>query len=197
MLIKIIVKLLIFPVAYMVGIFLYQSEYFPKGRFFQNWHSSGWQWVLPDFLGRILFGRNKGIPWPTSPFARIGRNIEFDPYDLDNFQSPGTYFQTWDAKIVIGKGTDIAQNCGLITSNHNVYDLSLRGKVGNIVIGRWCWIGMNSIILPGVCLGDHTIVGAGSVVTHSFPEGFCVIAGNPAKIIKMLSPERFCEEENR
>ena len=49
---------------------------------------------------------------------------------------------------------------------------------------------MNSIILPNVTLGDFTIVGAGSVVTKSFPEGYCVIAGNPAKIIKQLDKEK-------
>lgn len=42
---------------------------------------------------------------------------------------------------------------------------------------------MNSILLPGVCLGNNTIVGAGSVVTKSFPEGNCVIVGNPARKI--------------
>ncbi|MBS7109518.1 MAG: hypothetical protein KH076_09760 [Streptococcus sp.] len=45
---------------------------------------------------------------------------------------------------------------------------------------------MNSVILPGVILGDHTIVGAGAVVTHSFPDGYCIIGGNPARIIKAL-----------
>jgi acetyltransferase-like isoleucine patch superfamily enzyme len=53
-----------------------------------------------------------------------------------------------------------------------------------ITLGISCWVGMNSVILPGVSLGDHTIVGAGSVVTKSFPDGFCVIAGNPAKLIR-------------
>ena len=48
---------------------------------------------------------------------------------------------------------------------------------------------MNSMILPGVELGPRTVVGAGSVVTKSFPEGDCVIAGNPAKIIKKLGTE--------
>jgi acetyltransferase-like isoleucine patch superfamily enzyme len=40
--------------------------------------------------------------------------------------------------------------------------------------------------MPGVVLGDFTIVGAGAVVTKSFEEGYCVIAGNPAKIIRQL-----------
>lgn len=42
------------------------------------------------------------------------------------------------------------------------------------------------MILPGITLGDNTIVGAGSVVTKSFPEGNCIIAGNPAKKIRDL-----------
>jgi len=43
--------------------------------------------------------------------------------------------------------------------------------------------------MPNVNLGDYTIVGSGAVVTKSFPDGFCVIAGNPAKIIKKLKKE--------
>jgi len=56
----------------------------------------------------------------------------------------------------------------------------------DVYIGDYCWIGANAVILLGVHLGPHTIVGAGSIVTKSFPEGYCVIAGNPAKIIKKL-----------
>ena len=45
---------------------------------------------------------------------------------------------------------------------------------------------MNPVLLPGVILGDNTIVGAGSIETKSFPDGHCVIAGNPAKFIKHI-----------
>lgn len=55
-----------------------------------------------------------------------------------------------------------------------------------IVIGDNCWIGEGTSILKGVTLGDNVIVGANSVVTHSFKSN-CVIAGVPAKIIKNLT----------
>ncbi len=45
---------------------------------------------------------------------------------------------------------------------------------------------MNAVILPGVTLGDHTVVGAGAIVTKSFPDGHCIIAGNPAKEIRKI-----------
>ncbi len=58
-------------------------------------------------------------------------------------------------------------------------------QVGEVRIGKYSWIG----ILPNVVLGDFTVVGAGSVVTKSFQDGYCVIAGNPARIIKKLNFE--------
>lgn len=112
-------------------------------------------------------------------------NIDFHPDDLNNFQSFGIYYQAI-GRITIGKGSYIAPNVGLITANHDITNLDLHTEPKPIVLGEKCWIGMNSVVLPGVILGDHTIVGAGSVVTKSFPEGNCVIAGNPAKIIKEI-----------
>lgn len=50
---------------------------------------------------------------------------------------------------------------------------------------------MNSVITAGVTLGPRTIVAAGAVVTKSFPDGFCVLAGVPAKIIKILDKDKF------
>ncbi len=50
---------------------------------------------------------------------------------------------------------------------------------------------MNSTILPGVEIGNNTVVAAGSVVTKSFPDGNCIIGGVPAKKIKELDPAAF------
>lgn len=134
------------------------------------------------------FGRNKGVRWPASGRVVITHpeNIVFSPDDLHIFQTYGTYFQAIDAKIIFGKGVYIAPNVGLITANHDVNNLDQHCSGKDIKLEDSCWVGMNSVILPGVHLGKHTIVGAGSVVTKSFPDGNCVIAGNPAKIIKRI-----------
>lgn len=59
------------------------------------------------------------------------------------------------------------------------------GEAGETVIGNNVFIGMNSIILMGTKIGNNVIVGAGSVVSGEIPDN-CVIAGNPAKIIRSL-----------
>ena len=182
--------------CYLVGLLLgkimYSKEYFPKGKWFESWKSLGWQWILPDFWCRVMNHRHRGIKWPVSPYTNIGGiNISFDPNDLNIFQATGAYFQSHDAHLHIGRGTHIAQGVGMITSNHDVYDLEKRSGMADVIIGNYCWLGMNSIVLPGVVLGDHTIVGAGSVVTHSFQEGYCVVVGNPAHKIKDLDKSKF------
>lgn len=165
----------------------YDSRYL-KGRWFENWKSLGWQWAARDIFHRFLSLNHVGCPWPVSPDVICNHNIEFDVDDLNNFNSnKGCYYQAFAGKIVIGKGTYIAPNVGIITANHDLNNLDEHQPGKDVHLGEKCWIGMNSIILPGVTLGDHTIVGGGSVVTKSFPEGNCVIAGNPAKVIRKLT----------
>jgi acetyltransferase-like isoleucine patch superfamily enzyme len=57
-----------------------------------------------------------------------------------------------------------------------------------VVLKRGCWVGANSIILPGVSVGENSVIGAGSVVTRSVPARV-LVAGNPAKIIRAFKLE--------
>jgi acetyltransferase-like isoleucine patch superfamily enzyme len=171
------------PIAYVV----FDRRYI-RGRYFDK-QVIGWVWVFRSIVVQKLIGFNRSSPWPVSPLIRVSypRSIVFDPDDLNNFQTFGCYFQgNANAKIIIGKGTYIAPNVGLITANHDPCNLDEYLPAEDIRLGKSCWIGMNSVIMPGVTLGDHTVVAAGSVVSHSFIEGNCIIGGVPAKFIKPL-----------
>lgn len=169
------------------GRVFYDQEYI-KGKHFTD-NGAGARWILQSWYSQKIGGINADVPWPVSPRVAVvnPKNIVFDSDDMQIFHTYGTYYQAINAKIIIGKGVYIAPNVGLITTNHDINNLDKHGEGKNIVIMDKCWIGMNSIILPGVTLGTNTVVGAGSVVTKSFSEGYCIIAGNPAKIIKGIT----------
>lgn len=181
-------------IANTIGRLVYPSKVF-KGRHFKSFKSPGWGWVSRGIWQQKVLGYNRYIKFPVSFRSVVSsNNIEFDYNDLNNFQHFGCYFQNFGGKIILGKGTYVAPNVGIITANHDFYNLDKHTDSKNVIIGADCWIGMNSMLLPGVELGDNTIVGAGSVVTKSFEDGNCVIAGNPAKKIKDL--ERRNNNEN-
>jgi acetyltransferase-like isoleucine patch superfamily enzyme len=141
------------------------------------------------FFQKIL-GFNHRAYWPvhfTSVVSGV-KNI-YAGVDTAPGYSPGCYIQGL-GKVYIGDYTQIGPNVGIISANHDVYNSRHHQLGEEIRIGKYCWIGMGSVVLPGVVLGDFTIVGAGSVVTKSFPDGYCVIAGNPAKIISFLDKDK-------
>lgn len=91
----------------------------------------------------------------------------------------------------IGNDVRLAQNVVLSGLNHNYQDInSPIHKQGvstlPIVIEDESWIGANVVVVPGVTIGKHCIVAAGSVVTKSMPS-YSVIAGNPAKVLKQYN----------
>lgn len=89
-------------------------------------------------------------------------------------------------KITIGDGATIARGVKIYDGDaHKIIDKN--GNVLNppkeITIGKHVWIGVNSVILKGVTIGDGAIIGAGSVVTRDVP-AYAMVAGNPAVVIK-------------
>lgn len=176
---------------YIVGniwtLFIYDRKYL-GGELFR-FGGNGYRYICRSAPSQCFRRINAKTPWPVSPRMNVAgwQNINFNPNDMYIFQMSGVYFQALDASITIGKGTWIAPNVGIITTNHDFNNLEKHSSGRAIVIGENCWLGMNSIILPGVQLGNRTIVGAGSVVTKSFPEGNLIIAGNPAQMIRQLN----------
>lgn len=149
--------------------------------------------VSTGFYLRYLFCRcilriNAGVRWPVHPTTRVAspERVKLGrasyPGDM-----PGCYIQAING-ILIGDDCIFAPGVGLISANHSPADFDQHMPSDPIRIGNHCWVGMNAVILPGVELGDRTVVGAGSVVTRSFPEGNCVIAGNPARVLRRLAP---------
>lgn len=94
------------------------------------------------------------------------------------------------ADVTIGDFVFIAPNCGIYTAGHPLMprqrDLNLEYAYP-VTIGNHVWIGANVSILPGVVIGDHTTIAAGSVVTRDIPAG--VLAGGvPCRTIRSLFP---------
>lgn len=99
--------------------------------------------------------------------------------------------------VTIGDDCLFANNVYIADHGHGdlskAYDLTVAPvrqplAISPVAIGDRCWIGQNVCILPGVCLGDGCIIGAGSIVTRSFPGG-SLIAGNPARLLRSYNPE--------
>lgn len=79
--------------------------------------------------------------------------------------------------IHIGEYTWILANAVILSHDHS------RNLITDTFVGNHCIIGINSIVLPGIKIGDHSVVGSGSVVTKDVP-AHCIVAGNPARIIR-------------
>lgn len=91
--------------------------------------------------------------------------------------------------VVIGKDVMMGPECIILTQNHNHLDSNIpmieQGyeAAKPVEIGNDVWIGARVIILPGVKVGNHSIIGAGAVVTKNVPD-YSIVVGVPAKIIK-------------
>jgi maltose O-acetyltransferase len=111
--------------------------------------------------------------WCSAPLLKVGRNCGLGD----------TYIVAY-APIIIGDGCSFSFRNMIITSTHDVGNFgTVIGKP--VIIGRNVWITSNCTILPGVTIGDNTIIASGSVVTKDIPSGV-LAGGNPCKVIKNI-----------
>ena len=93
-----------------------------------------------------------------------------------------------DTHIYVGDHTMIGPNVTIATAGHPLLpELREKNYQYNmpVHIGRNCWIGAGAIILPGVTIGDHTVVGAGNIVTKDLPSSI-VAVGNPCHVLRPI-----------
>lgn len=139
--------------------------------------------ILKKLLGSM--GENIYIEPPLH--ANWGKNTHLGNNVYANFNLT----LVDDADIYIGDNVMIGPNVVLATAGHPIHPaLRERGMQFNIpiYIGNNVWLGAGVIVLPGVKIGDNSVIGAGSVVTHDIPEN-CVAFGNPCRVHRPISDE--------
>lgn len=162
----------------------------------KNYNVWGSIQIIIDGRGKIHIGNNfHAVSSPKRSYITLFSKCKFtsihggDIILADDVGLNGTVLVS-KKLIKIGKKTIIAPNSIIIDHDgHEVNNMNSRintkDKGSEIIIGENCWIGMNSIILKGVEIGNNTVIGAGSIVTSSC-ESNSIYAGNPAKKIKNI-----------
>ncbi len=146
--------------------------------------------IKSSFLSNLvgLYSRTIIVTRAPGSYIHIGNNVGISGATI--YARKG---------ISIGDNTAIGGNVKILDNDFHPIDAKTRKRLLNdtnggdsdlvparpIQIGKNCFIGCNSIILKGTVLGDGCVVGAGAVVAGKFEDN-CVIAGNPAKVIRRL-----------
>ena len=150
--------------------------------------------LVPEERGRIpvilkeLFGKTGENVWLEPPFhCDYGWNIEVGENFFANFGL--TILDV--GKVTIGDNAQIAPNVSIYTAGHPIHPDSRNSGYEYgipITIGNNVWIGGNTVILPGVSIGDNVVIGAGSVVAKDIPDNM-LAAGNPCRIIREITED--------
>ena len=116
-----------------------------------------------DFGNRVRFG--KGVFLNHSAILSASGGIEFED------------------------GVMVAPGVRIATINHDLNNRHTIYTYGKVIIKKSAWLGMNVTVCPGVTIGRYAVVGAGAVVTKDVPD-YAVVAGVPAKVIRMQDPSQ-------
>lgn len=133
-------------------------------------------------------------------FAEIGGDCYIEPPLHSNFGGHHVHFcknvyanfnltLVDDTHIYVGDYTMIGPNVTIATAGHPILPV-LREQAyqynASVHIGRNCWLGAGVIVLPGVTIGDNSVIGAGSIVTKDIPANVIAV-GNPCRVLREIS----------
>ena len=132
-------------------------------------------------------------------FAELGKGVYIEPPFHANWGGAHCHFGDYvyanfnltcvdDTHIYVGENTMLGPNVILATAGHPILpELREKGYQYNmpIHIGKNCWLGAGVIVLPGVTIGDHSVIGAGSIVTRDIPANV-VAVGNPCRVLRPI-----------
>ena len=135
-----------------------------------------------------------------SMFAEIGENCYIEPPLHANWGGKHCHFgnnvyanfnltMVDDTHIYVGDNTMLGPNVVIATAGHPILpELRERSYQFNIPvhIGKNCWLGAGVLVMPGVTIGDNSVIGAGSVVTKDIPANV-VAVGNPCKVLREIN----------
>ena len=150
----------------------------------ERWKFIGrWSAGFRRFLCRRLFGG-------TGQTFGVGKGVDFG-YQAQNIflkdhANLGDYLKCGGrGRLIVGRHVMMGDDVIIMTQNHKY--LCPEGydgyEAGNVTIGDYVWVGSRVIILRGVTIGRHAIIGAGAVVTKDIP-AYGIAVGNPARVIK-------------
>ena len=138
---------------------------------------------LPYTRVRVIFHKMRGVK--IGPNVQIGEQVWLE--------------ESFPDYVTIEKNAAIAFGCRVVAHSipHVFHENRFDAYVSPVLIKEGAWIGMCSIILPGVIIGKGSVVSAGSVVTRNVPP-FTIVRGNPAEIVGKvrMSPEERKEVKN-
>lgn len=137
---------------------------------------------------RKIIGKIDGTFTITAPFwCDYGYNISIG----ENFYTNHNCVILDAAKVTFGDNVFIAPNCCFSTAGHPL-DMEQRNRgleiALPITVGNHVWFGAGVTVLPGVTIGDNTVIGAGSVVNKDIPSGVIAV-GNPCRVLRAITEE--------
>ncbi|MBQ3086291.1 MAG: sugar O-acetyltransferase [Clostridia bacterium] len=133
-------------------------------------------------------------------FAEIGDDCYIEPPFHANWGGKHCHFgknvyanfnltMVDDTDIYVGDYTMFGPNCVIATAGHPILP-TLREQAYqynmHVHIGKNCWLGAGVLVMPGITIGDNSVIGAGSVVTKDIPANV-VAVGNPCKVLREIS----------